>query len=307
MSKLRVLSTLRQLSILSILVLGFCLVMYHPQRSALADACTDSCDAGYNNCTTDCDGRANDCYNQGGQNCDQDRQSCYSSCNDQYNSCLADCSPPPPPPPGDGHVWCDGWDRQGDCAYNHLDAATSSEFRRQRGSGGYHDQTFLTWLPGESDGFGRFPVADGNVGLISTSPATGQIPLYRWSTRKGFKYSVYYANYGGDYVYGGIAGYVWPAGSAAGYPLYQFFSQEYGHFYTNYPSEIRCQQPVYWAFQGAICNVNWPAPIAQAFRVCFNNSGLGFPGSCDPFAVERCQARGSSFNFGNCSCFDGLP
>jgi hypothetical protein len=22
---------------------------------------------------------------------------------------------------GDGHLWCDGWDRQGDCAYDHVD------------------------------------------------------------------------------------------------------------------------------------------------------------------------------------------
>src|SRR4051812_46898114 len=50
---------------------------------------------------------------------------------------------------GDGHIWCDGWDRQGDCAFNHVNAATSVEFRRLRGNNGYDWQTFLTWNPGE--------------------------------------------------------------------------------------------------------------------------------------------------------------
>jgi hypothetical protein len=203
---------------------------------------------------------------------------------------------------GDGHIWCDGWDRQGDCAYAHLDAAAASaEFRRQKGVNGYDWQTFLSWFPEDLDGFGRMPTPDGNVGLVSTQPLPGQIPLHRWSTRKGFKYSVYYAEYGGDYVYGGVAGYVWPAGDNRGFPLYQFYSQEYGHFYTNYPrSEISCRPNVFWDFQGEICRVNWPAPASQALTTCFT---LGpFPESCDPFFAERCRQQGGFFNFGNCTC-----
>jgi len=186
--------------------------------------------------------------------------------------------------------------------------AAGAEFRRLRGGGGYFGQTFLTWNPGEFDGFGRFSVTDGNVGVISTSPQSGQVPLYRWSTRKGFYYSTYYtAHSGDDYVYGGIAGYVWPAGSNQGYPLYQFYSQEYGHFYTNYLRDIYCQPAVTWTVQGEMARVNWPAPFIQANRVCYNNQSLSFPGPCDPFAAERCRARGWPYNFGNCTCFDGLP
>lgn len=205
---------------------------------------------------------------------------------------------------GDGHIWCDGWNRQGDCAFNHVDAATSAEFRRQMGNNGYDFQTYITWFPWETDGFGRFPVPDGNVGLVSTQPLAGQIPLHRWSTRKGFYYSIYYAEHGGDYVYGGIAGYVWPPADTRGFPLYQFYSDEYGHYYTNYPNEINCQPHVFWDFQGAMARVNFPAPFSQANRIC---RSLTFPAACDPFARFRCEARGQFFNPGNCMCSDGLP
>jgi hypothetical protein len=220
------------------------------------------------------------------------------------SSCSADCGTCSGST-GDGHIWCDGWDRQGDCALNHIGVATGAEFRRLRGGGGYVGQTFLTWQPGEFDGFGRFSVSDGNVGVISTSPLQGQVPLYRWSTRKGFYYSIYYTVHtNDDYVYGGIAGYVWPPGTNLGFPLYQYFSSEYGHFYTNYPNDIRCQPNVRWAVQGEMARVNWPAPFIQANRVCYNNQVLGpFPPSCDPFFAERCRALGLSFNFNNCTCF----
>src|SRR6185295_9256439 len=184
----------------------------------------------------------------------QSGESC-SSCSSDCGTCSGS--------PGDGHAWCDGWDRQEDCALNHIGVAVGSEFRRLRGGGGYIGQTFLTWNPAEFGGFGRFSVADGNVGVISTSPQPGQVPLYRWSTQKGFYYSTYYAAHGGDYVYGGIAGYVWPAGSNQGYPLYQYYSQQYGHFYTNYPKDIYCQPSSTWAVQGEMARVNWPAPFLQ--------------------------------------------
>lgn len=203
---------------------------------------------------------------------------------------------------GDGHIWCAGWDRQGDCVFNHVDAATSAEFRRQLGNNGYDFQSFLSWFPADSDGFGRFPLHDGNVGLISTQPLAGQVPLHRWSTQKGFKYSIYYAEYGGDYVYGGIAGYVWPAGDNRGFPLYQFFSQEYGHYYTSYPNEIKCQPPVFWDFQGEMARVNAPAPQSQSVRNCQNFVAGPFPPTCNPFAVFQCIQQGRFFDFGACVC-----
>lgn len=204
---------------------------------------------------------------------------------------------------GDGHIWCAGWDRQGDCVFNHVNAVTSAEFRRQAGVNGYDWQTFLTWFPQEIDGFGRMPLADGNVGLVSTQPLPGQIPLHRWSTRKGFYYSIYFAEHGGDYVYGGIAAYVYPPGDPRGFPLYQFYSKEYGHFYTNYPSEITCRPRVFWDFQGEMARVNFPAPLAQALRVCSGSTLGPFPPNCAPFEVFRCQAQGRFWDFGSCQCF----
>lgn len=208
---------------------------------------------------------------------------------------------------GDGHIWCDGWDRRGDCVFNHVSAASSAEFVRKRGNNGYDWQTFLTWFPAEVNDTtpGRFPIRDGNVGLISTSPLPGQVALHRWSTRKGFVYSVHMIDTtGSEYVYGGVAGYVWPAGDPRGFPLYQFYSQEYGHFYTNYKSEIGCQPPVFWDDQGEMARVNIPAPFTQAFRNC---RSVSFPAPCDIFARFRCEARGQFFNPGNCQCSDGLP
>jgi hypothetical protein len=299
--------TVRQFLVTSLV---FACLLLLARSGAFAQTCEDNCNSDYGGCTSSCDTQYYDCaYSTPGYYCDSDRQNCYSSCDSSLNSCTAGCgsSGGGGTPPGDGHVWCDGWDRQGDCAFNHIGVAAGAEFRRFRGGGGYVGQTFLTWHPAEFDGFGRFSVADGNVGIISTSPEPGQVPLHRWSTRKGFYYSIYYYEHGGDYVYGGIAGYVWPPSSNQGYPLYQFYSDEYGHFYTNYPRDIYCQPAVRWAVQGAMARVNWPAPFFQANRICYNNQSLGVPGSCDPFAMARCRARGSVYNTGNCSCFDGLP
>lgn len=286
------------------LLLLFGTMFLRAGTGAFAQTCADSCSADYNSCTAPCDQQYNDCWQQTiGTTCDADRNNCYSGCDSTLNSCNAACAPPPTYP-GDGHALCDGWDRQGDCAYNHIGVSAANggaEFRRLRGGGGYAWQTFLTWNSAEFDGFGRFTVADGTAGVISTSQLPGQVPLHRWSTQKGFYYSIYYTS-GGDYVYGGIAGYVWPAGANLGYPLYQFYSQEYGHFYTNYPTEIRCQPAVHWDFQGAMAQVNWPAPITQAFRPC-NNGFAGFlPPSCDPFFAERCRQAGGFFNPNNCTC-----
>jgi hypothetical protein len=188
------------------------------------------------------------------------------------------------------------------------------EFRRQKGSGGYHDQTFLSWFPSETDGFGRFPTADGNVGYISppvpipgsiiSGPLPGQVPLHRWSTQKGFYYSINYGNYGGDYVYGGIAGYVWPPGDNRGFPLYQLYSQEYGHFYASYKIEVNCKDHnVTWDDQGEMARVNFPAPLSQYFQGQQCGATFGpFPAPCDFNAVFACQAQGRFFDFSACFC-----
>ncbi|MFL6196067.1 MAG: hypothetical protein ACJ75H_17945 [Thermoanaerobaculia bacterium] len=303
MSRAELWKTLRQISLPSLL---FAALLLPTPPPAVAQTCEDNCNTDYSACTGWCDQSYNDCwYQTPGYYCDSDRNSCNSSCDSSYNSCTSSCAPPPPYT-GDGHALCDGWDRQGDCAYAHLGVSSTAggaEFRRLRGGGGYAWQTFLTWNSAEFGGFGRFTVADGTAGIISTSPLPGQVPLYRWSTRKGFVYSTYSGVTGSDYVYGGIAGYVWPAGSGQGYPLYQFYSQEYGHFYTNYPSEIRCQPPVNWAVQGEMARVNWPAPITQAFRNCSTQVLGPIPPSCDPFFAERCRISGGFFNFNNCTCF----
>ncbi len=288
-----------------VLATGFFLVA--PQ--AFAQTCEDNCYSDYGWCTGYCDQQYYDCSNSGWWGCDNQRNDCYVQCDSSLSSCLGGCGPsepPPPPPPSDGHAMCDGWDRQGDCAYAHLGVAFGAEFRRFGGGGGYIGQSFLTLHPGEFDGFGRFTVADGNVGIVSTSPLQGQVPLHRWSTRRGFYYSIYYTEHGNDYVYGGIAAYVWPPGNL-GFPLHQFYSHEYGHYYTNFPTEIRCQPNANWSYQGVMAHVNWPAPFTQAFRPCNFNSSMGVPPPCDPFFVARCRANGGTFIPGNCSCIGAFP
>jgi hypothetical protein len=276
------------------------------QPAAVAQTCEESCGYDYNSCSGYCDQQYYDCWNNTpGYYCDSDRNYCQSSCDNTYNSCTTNCTPPPPPD-GDGHALCDWPDRQGDCAYSHLGVSATAggaDFRRLRGSNGYDWQTFLTWNSAEFNGFGRFPVADGTVGVISTTQLSGQIPLHRWSTPKGFYYSTNFVNHGSGYTYGGVAGYVWPAGTNTGYPLYQFYSTQYGHFYTNYPSEIRCQPPVGWSFQGEMARVDWPAPAAQANRNCSSTIIGGIPPSCNPFVASRCQQLGLVFRFNDCSCF----
>ena len=303
----------RQLLIVSILVGCLCVILYQPHSSVLADTCTDSCGYDYSNCTSYCDSQSYDCWNSGYWNCDTERHNCYNSCDSQYNSCLEGCSGGggggEPPPPSDGHIFCDGWDRQGDCIFNYFTegSGTNLIFRRQAGSGGYYGQSFLSWFQADMDGFGRFPVQDGNVGIVSSGPILeGQVPLHRWSTRRGFYYSIYYNNHGGDYVYGGVAAYVYPPGDRRGFPLYQFYNTAYGHYYTNYKNEVRCQPPggSGWIDQGEMARVNFPAPLAQALRQC--GSTIDIPRPCDAFAAFRCQRRGGVW-LGNCTCSDGLP
>lgn len=278
-----------------------CLLAGAPQ--AFAQTCEDTCYSDYSSCTGYCDTQYWDCSNSGWWGCDQQRHDCYNQCDSTLNSCLTNCGGGGGGggSTGDGHVWCDGWDRQGACAYNFIGVATGAEFRRFGGGGGYFGQSFLTWHPAEFDGFGRFTVPDGNVGIVSTQPLQGQVPLHRWSTRRGFYYSIYYTEHGNDYVYGGIAGYVWPAGTNLGFPLHQFYSQKYGHYYTNFPREIRCQpSDGEYDYQGIMAHVNWPAPFAQAFRFCAND--LRFPPPCDPFLAEVCRSQGRFWNPGNCQC-----
>jgi hypothetical protein len=297
--------------------LGLCLVagaLLTPPPAAVAmpPSCEDGgycpgqgfCGDGICNASSgeDCDFCPSDCGGCSlavcGDGICQAGESC-SSCSGDCGSC--------PVSTNDGHPTCDGWDRQGVCALSFPIVASGVEFRRLRGGGGYAWQTFLTWNSAEFNGFGRFTVADGTVGIISTSPLSGQVPLYRWSARKGFVYSTNPNLSASDYVYGGVAGYVWPAGSNQGYPLYRFYSDEYGFFYTSFPGEISCQPAVRWQYDGEIARLNWSAPFTQASRTCYNNQYLGLPGPCDPFAVTRCQERGSDYNSGNCTCFDGLP
>jgi hypothetical protein len=321
MSRAGTLKLVRQLLIISILIGCLCLILYQPHSSVLADPCTDSCDNDYYTCTNYCDNQANDCWNWGGWNCDTERWNCYNSCDDQHNSCVNACTGGGGGDGGggtstsDGHILCDGWDRQGDCVFNHFSGGCNVIFRRQVGTGSYSGQSFLSWFQADMDGFGRFPTQDGSVGIVCTEAGSlpGQVALHRWSTQRGFYYSIYNTNHGSGYVYGGVAAYVYPPGDPRGFPLYQFYSAKYGHYYTNYKNEVRCQPQEAgkanggWVDQGEMARVNFPAPFSQATRNCSSSQPPLAPGVCDAFAGLRCQGRGGVFNFGNCTCSDGLP
>lgn len=225
----------------------------------------------------------------------------YSYCGDgvcsgeSCSSCPGDCGECPVNS-GDGHIQCDGWDRQGACAFDPADFSVSAEFRRYRGG---HDssETYLSWGYNSSGLY----LPDGDGGWISTSPLPGQVPLYHWSSNRGYVYDLNPYVSAHDYVYRGVAGYVWPPGTNQGYPLYRTFSSEYGFFYTSYPSELRCQRPVYWQPFVELARVNWPAPFAQAARTCYNLPPPPIP-NCDPFAAARCRQGGGYFHFDSCSC-----
>jgi hypothetical protein len=219
-------------------------------------------------------------------------ESC-SNCSDDCGAC--------PVNTGDGHPPCDGWDRQGACALPLIPVSTGTEFRRFRGG---HDSS-ETYLTSGYNGSG-FNVSDGSVGIISTSPLPGQIPLHHYSSQRGYIYDLSPDLRAHDYVYRGIAAYVWPPGSNQGFPLYRTFSSEYGYFYTNFPSELRCQLPVTWQPFLEIARVNWPAPFFQADRKCYRVFVSSFP-NCDPFAVERCRQQRWRYDFNTCRCEIGIP
>lgn len=241
---------------------------------------------GSNESCSDCSSDCGECSYCGDGLCGGD-ESC-SSCSGDCGAC--------PVPNGDGHSTCDGWDRQGACALGFPTVGGSSELRRFRG-GNDSSETYLT----AGANYSGFNVSDGSVGLISTSPLPGQVPLYHWSSRRGYVYDLNPNLTARDYVYRGIAGYVWPPGTNQGFPLYRTFSSEYGFFYTNFPSELRCQRNVRWQPFVELARVNWPAPFFQADRRCYNLPQPPIP-NCDPFFAERCRQAGGIFNPGNCTC-----
>ena len=108
-------------------------------------------------------------------------------------------------------MWCDGWNRQNACALQQPGVPGSVVLRRQRGNNGYDFQTFLSTHPAEMNGFGRFPVQDGNVGLVSLPPGRPG-PAAPLEHAEGLLLLDLNVNHGSEYVYGGIAAYVWPAG-----------------------------------------------------------------------------------------------
>jgi hypothetical protein len=241
----------------------------------------------------------------GGETCSDcpwDCGECQGYCGDGIcaggetcSDCSGDCGECPANP-GDGHATCDGWDRQGACALSFPSVAGSVELRRFRGGRDGSE----TYLSAGYNGSG-FSYSDGTVGIVSTSPLPGQVPLHHWSSRRGYVYDLNPYLSARDYVYRGIAGYVWPPGTNQGFPLYRTFSSEYGFFYTNFPTELTCERNVRWQPFGEIARVNWPAPFVQAVRRCFSLPVPPIP-NCDPFVAERCRQAGGVFFPGNCSC-----
>jgi hypothetical protein len=156
-------------------------------------------------------------------------------------------------------------------------------------------------------------------------PSVGLVPLHRWLViqsgwRNYYYYSTYYSALGGDYHYQGIAGYVFPPGTATfrGQPLSQmstWYSQLYGYwngvgvipgdagFYIEPPPHSS------YAFHGAICAMPGavtgtrypPSPfVPTIFDVFFYPPPP--PPSCNPTQEQACYDNGGNWNSTNCTC-----
>jgi hypothetical protein len=184
-----------------------------------------------------------------------------------------------------------------------------------------------------SDGLGIYVPPSG----YTPDPASGLVPLHRWAViqngwRTYFYYSTYYASYGGDYHYNGIAGYVFAPGrtstinpfSGQSLPLHQlsvWYSQDLGFWngygsygYSSYvepPPNRSGKQPYY--DQGIIAALppGCPQPNPPGSIGCGPYT-IRFdpppppppPGSCNTpqFIKNKCVQQGGWWDDETCEC-----
>jgi hypothetical protein len=197
----------------------------------------------------------------------------------------------------------------------------------------------LTWSYDEGVNSGY--VYDGIVGGIypipaagyTPDPASGLVPLHRWTVIMHGRASTVHATYfltnvPSNYTYDGIRGYVFPAGTTShNYPgvtvnlgqIYNYYDQTYGYWYGRAGESPPLAYN--YIYQGLLC-ASTPAATGTRPDFC---AGQPFdcrayltthaydvtfypppppppPPTCDPYAEQDCYLNGGTWNSSMCTC-----
>lgn len=194
-----------------------------------------------------------------------------------------------------------------------------------------HGYFFEAIFSNEGGTAGIYPVpAPG----YTPDPASGLVPLHRWTViehgRAYTYYSTYYANYGSNYHYDYIQGYVFPAGQTShrfpnGFVTHlsqmsSFYSQSFGYWNGNgaigFQDYFEPPPNSSFTYQGDIFSL--PQAGASTYNGCNNcvsshAADVLFyppspppppppPPSCDPNDQQYCANSGGSWDSSSCSC-----
>ncbi len=177
---------------------------------------------------------------------------------------------------------------------------------------------------------------NGNV----PDPASGLVPLYRWTViqngwRTHYYYSTYYTQQPSDRYFNGVAGYVFPPSMQFYHglglrPLTIWYSQYYGFWYGygplpndgccyeqppngtfQYQGIIAQLPPAVWDYQFPPSPSTGPPIGSSAWTICFQapsggggGGGGGNGGDCTPSTsdLSACRHLGGFWNYDTCEC-----
>jgi hypothetical protein len=126
----------------------------------------------------------------------------------------------------------------------------------------------------------------------------GLTPVYAWqvieSPRIYYYYSIFYASHASNYHYQGVVGYAMASNDPRGTPLYYWYSQYYGFYYT-----VGGETPPWGTFQ--FQGTSWRLPLGGTY--VFDK----IPDPVDPcegleLDRQECINNGNRWNPDTCSC-----
>jgi hypothetical protein len=149
-------------------------------------------------------------------------------------------------------------------------------------------------------------------GGVFDNQQCGTVPLYRWRIQQSGR-AYWYFTIGNHpagspgYYYEGIAGYVLPVGDSRGTPIYIWYSQRFGYYFTSTIDE--CKPDEYCGFPesgettyryhgigwyningNAGGNTQWSCPPPPP------------PPTCNATQQQTCYANGGNWNSTTCKC-----
>jgi hypothetical protein len=150
-------------------------------------------------------------------------------------------------------------------------------------------------------------------GGVFDTQECGTIPLYRWRVQQNGRAYWFYTTWGAfpggnGYYFEWVTGYVLPIGDSRGTPIYFWYSQRFGTYYTSTMDE--CKPDQYCGFP----NIGQTTYVYQGVGwYNFNaNPGGNYsltctpppppPPTCDGAQEQSCYNQGGSWDASHCTC-----